>query len=224
MATECIQSILAALACLLLGVFSSLTTVVDGTFTLAAGLLNEDWRNLGNILGDLAKKGLQERESEKLQRNKFKAVCPVLSYSHLSLTERKAVEYKACTLRDCVKILMAGTFREENPSIRQPYKRCMEYYHISLATTLLGVETLLFYIRADCSMEEMEKLAEIVQITMDITRSFPDSLQALMQALDRITDEEDREERADRWCVGVKNWPPIPELHELQRRRLAKAA
>ncbi|KAK0443490.1 hypothetical protein EV421DRAFT_1735624 [Armillaria borealis] len=182
----------------------------------AAGLLNEDRRNPGDILGDLAKKGLQERESEKLQRNKFKAVCPVLSYSHLSLTECKAVEYKACTLRDCVEILMAGTFREENSSIRQPYKR-------SLAATLLGVETLLFYIRADCSMEEMEKLAEIVQITTDITRSFPDSFQALMQALDRITDEEDREEMADRWCVGVKNWPPIPELHELQRRRLAKA-
>ncbi|PBK71291.1 hypothetical protein ARMSODRAFT_1083509 [Armillaria solidipes] len=208
MATECIQSILAALACSLLGVFSSLTTVTDGTFTLAAGLLNEDWRNPGDILGDLAKKGLQERESEKLQRNKFKA----------------AVEYKACTLRDCVKILMAGTFREENPSIRQPYKRCMEYYHISLAATLLGVETLLFYIRADCSMEEMEKLAEIVQIMMDITRSFPDSSEALMQALDRVTDEEDREEMADKWCVSVKNWPPIPELHELQRRRLAKAA
>lgn len=72
-------------------------------------------------------------------------------------------------------------------------------------------------------MEEMENLAEIVQITMDITQSFPDGFQTLMQALDRITGEEDREDMADRWCVGVKNWPPIPELHELQRRRLAKA-
>ncbi|KAK0235350.1 hypothetical protein EDD85DRAFT_842637 [Armillaria nabsnona] len=205
MATGCVQSILATLACFLLGVLSSLTTVVDGTFSFAAGLLNEDRRNPRDILSYLARKGRQERESEKLQRNKFKA----------------AVEYRACTLHGCVEILMAGTFCEEHPSIRQPYERCMEYYHRSLAATLLGAEALLFYIRADCSMEEMEKLAEIVQITMDITQSFPDGFQTLMQALDRITGEEDRE--ADRWCVGVKNWPPIPELHELQRRRLAKA-
>ncbi len=95
----------------------------------AAGLLQEALRNPGDMLSDLARKGLQEREPEKLHRNKFKAVCPFLSYPHRSLTECKAVEYRACTLHGCVEMLMAGTFREEHPSIRQPYKRCMEYYH-----------------------------------------------------------------------------------------------
>ncbi|PBK83885.1 hypothetical protein ARMGADRAFT_1067603 [Armillaria gallica] len=94
----------------------------------------------------------------------------------------------------------------------------MEYNHRSLAATLLGDETLLFYIRADCSMEEMENLAEIVQITMDITQSFPDGFQTLMQALGRITGEEDREDMADR-CLSEQRQREA--LHSRLRRHVS---
>ncbi|KAK0442687.1 uncharacterized protein EV420DRAFT_1073275 [Desarmillaria tabescens] len=111
----------------------------------------------------------------------------------------------------------------EPPSTEQLYRKCMYHYHRALSRTLRGIETVNNFVERNCSLNEINSLALVVQKLRDNTSSLMDNYETLTSGLDRDTDEQERRQRVNIWCKFIADWPKIPELNELKLRLAAEA-
>ncbi|KAK0443465.1 hypothetical protein EV421DRAFT_1735603 [Armillaria borealis] len=182
--------------------------ILDAAASVAMGaLISRGWEEPRALWGGLAMR-VVARRAEDAGRNMRSAMS--LRTKLMAMLE---------SLDTGIGAEMSTLLDNEHVSIAQPYKKCMEQYHWALKASHSGAETLETYVRTEYSLTEMEFLATVIEKLRENTVSIRSTYGNLMHALDRDTDQEEQEKRANKWCDFTKDWPKIADLNYLIHRR-----